>query len=150
MVKVDSSVSRDWSRVLEAERDENVGWAEQVIGTRDGGYAVTGYRTNGNGFGLWKLTERGRIEWSRTYTRGTGTSLLQTADRGYVVGGTGTGDIRVMSTNSAGEREWSMVYAKDGSRTADMVPARGNGVILVGRYTPRHPAEGIVVKITNT
>lgn len=147
VMKVDSSGHEEWSRALEAQPGENAGWAGSVIQTRDGGYAVTGYRTRGNDLGLWKLDTTGRVEWSETYGRGEGTGLLQRDDRGYAIGGTGTADIRVISTSCAGERRWSTTYAREALAYGnDVVQARDTGVILVGRYNDSHTDDAIILK----
>ncbi len=95
-------------------------YAEDIIETDDGGYAVIGY-TGTYGAGnqdVWlvKLSISGELEWSRTYGGDhyeQGFSLKQTSDGGYIIGGTtmtfGTGleNFYLIKTDSSGTEEWS-------------------------------------------
>ena len=130
--------------------------------TSDGGYIITGTSSssaNGNVTGTshgasdyWviKLDASGNIQWQRLYG-GTdhdyAVSIMQTADGGYIIGGTsdssasgdvtginhGSSDYWVVKLNSTGTIQWQKLY---GGNNAEMFysiqQTADGGYILVG------------------
>jgi len=84
------------------------GFLGAVRQTADAGYIVS---TQSNGK-LLKLDSAGNIQWQKSYSGGL-TSVLQTPDGGYIVGGftesTG-GDILLMKVDPAGAVQWRKTY----------------------------------------
>ena len=82
-----------WDKTFGGSNDD---WAQSLIQTSDGGYAVAGYTSSkGTGkyeYDFWviKLDSKGNMVWDRSYG-GSDTdwarSLIQTTDGGYAVAG---------------------------------------------------------------
>ncbi|MFL5753403.1 MAG: T9SS type A sorting domain-containing protein [Bacteroidia bacterium] len=98
IVKLTSGGNLQWQRSFGGTQDDIAWGIEQCS---DGGYAVVGYTesSDGNvsansGFSdLWliKLDGNGNLQWEKSYGGSTGydagTSIVQTADGGFIVGG---------------------------------------------------------------
>jgi hypothetical protein len=79
--------------------------ARDMVATRDGGFAITGYTDNG-AF-LLKTDNFGNQEWEQIY-RGhspEGISIVQSADGGYAILGTGG---EMIKTDQTGVLQWSL------------------------------------------
>ncbi|MFQ5911521.1 MAG: hypothetical protein ACE5IJ_12510, partial [Thermoplasmata archaeon] len=91
--------------------------------TSDGGYVVVGNTqvyasstdvTNDSVF-LVKIDSNGNMLWSRAYDRGSGYSVQQTTDRGYIIAGKSysKGDKReiyLIKTDAEGNKIWSKTF----------------------------------------
>ena len=150
------------------------GTAESVIQTSDGGYALGGYwnnsTLNGNngaaGALLLKLNASGNLQWQQAYSGGvhcffngysetcadiggSGYSLHQTADGGYVLAGTGDlelvgGGVQIEpwleKADATGTLVWQhlyyQTYAPTGAPLGEFFPAAttapGDGSLAVG------------------
>jgi hypothetical protein len=139
VVKLDSLGNIEWEIPFGGtQRDE----ANSIIQTFDGGYALAGSTSSGDGdighatyggddFWLLKLGKTGGIEWEKTFG-GSGDddaySIIQTADSGFAVAGRtfsndsdvtgnhGSEDYWVLRLNLQGKLLWQRAY---GSRGAD-------------------------------
>ena len=91
VIKLDHQGNMVWDR---AYGGSDIDWAQSLIQTTDGGYAVAGL-TNSKGAGaadFWviKLDHQGNMVWDRTYGGSDidgAYSLIQTTDGGYAVAG---------------------------------------------------------------
>ena len=96
--KLDSSMNVSWANVLERNGENDV--IHKARTTRDSGAILCGttnHATDGENILLIRTDSTGQVMWSRQY--GTtideyGTSVIQTADNGFLVGG------RKLETNS--------------------------------------------------
>lgn len=94
--------------------------------TIDGGFIISGYTCNENGFAdvfLVKTDTAGVVEWTQTYGETTrveyGMAVEQTSDSGYVIGGFGHefgSDFRVwiLKTDYTGDTTWTRTYGSPG------------------------------------
>lgn len=118
----------------------------QIIQTRDGGFALAGFKTvsgTNRDFWLIKLTAQGDSLWSRTYG-GAGDEwcggLVQTVDGGYALFGetqsigAGEYDVWLVRTDAAGEVLWSRSYgsALDDRGSRGILQTADGGFALAG------------------
>ena len=116
LVKTDSFGTIEYQRALGGSQ---VDMLESVEQTQDGGYIVAGRTRSNDGdvshnngsYDGWlvKLDNSLNIEWELTY--GTGgwdefNCVRQTADGGYIAGGTSNNKFWIVKTNISGQLEW--------------------------------------------
>lgn len=123
-------VKTDADGVVEWERSYGGGawdWANYIIQTPDGGYAVIGVTDS---FGPWqgvpniwllRLDSGGEVIWDRTYG-GAGWDeaycIEMTGDGGFIIAGStdsygqGHDDVYLIKTDSCGEAEWERTFAE--------------------------------------
>lgn len=147
VVKVDATGDGVWNRLAGAEPTH--GWAEDIVRTRDGGFALTGYRVDGrkDGVGLWKLAPDGTTQWERTDEGGSGEAIVQNADGGYAIAGTETAEARILVTDSAGEMQGELTYGRRGFTYGFGITSTDDGnYVLVGRYKESFAFDALVVE----
>lgn len=168
VVKLGSSGAIQWQRTYGTGNNDT---ASSVRQTTDGGYAVTGVvspqGTPGTVRGaalLLKLTSAGAIQWQRRYDPGagfggSGASVRQTADGGYLLAGSieftvnGAPEIAswLAKTTSTGAISWQrdyyginastgLPYPSDFSAAA---PAADGGYIAVGTTDKYHNSNDV-------
>jgi len=112
VIKLDKDGNEVWDKTLGGISED---WANSIIQTKDGGYAVTGW-TKSMGAGktdVWivKLDKRGNLVWDKTFggsENDEAHSIIQTKDGGYAVTGwtkskgTGNSDVWVIKLNENG------------------------------------------------
>jgi uncharacterized delta-60 repeat protein len=132
-----------WTRTCGGNGDDV---ARSVHQTSDGGYVAAGY-TSSFGMGDWdfyvvKTDSLGDTLWTRTYG-GSGDdracSVQETADGGYVVGGTtgsfgaGDWDFYLVKMNSDGDTLWTRTYGRSGREWANSTQQTTDaGYIMAG------------------
>jgi len=128
VVKLSSTGQLEWQKTLGGTGND---YAQSLIQTAEGGYAVAGYTHSTDGdvsgnhggedFWVVKLDSSGELEWQKTLG-GTGDdaaySLIQTTEGGYAVAGNthstdgdvsgnhGLRDFWVVKLSSTGQLEW--------------------------------------------
>jgi hypothetical protein len=139
--KTDASGNMEWNRTY---GDKGIAdWANSVIQTFDGGFALIGVTTLGGGMTQWRLIKtdaEGKLEWSKGYgsiDKDEGHGVIQTSDGGYILGGwmwsrsNGGGPIfALLKTNSVGNQQWNKTY--DGGTAWSLVQTRDGGYALAG------------------
>ena len=123
-------------------------WAESLIQTTDGGYAVAGStKSKGAGdYDFWviKLDTRGKIVWDKTYGGSAydwANSLIQTADGGYAVAGVttskgaGGADFWIIKLDEQGNQVWDKTYGGSGGDGASSLIQTTDGGYAVAGYT---------------
>jgi hypothetical protein len=126
VVKLDAAGTLQWSRTVGGG---GIDFANSIIQTSDGGYAVAGYTSYSFGVGNYdiyivKLNSSGTLQWSRV-VGGAGDdlafSIIQTTDGGYaVVGqtfsfGAGQSDMYVVKLDAGGIIQWSRTVGGGGT-----------------------------------
>ena len=111
--------SPTWNQTYDGTRGD---WANSVIATSDGGYAIAG----GTDFWLVKTDGLGNMEWNRTYEApddGWAYSLIETSDGGYalvgaldLLGDDCLADFWLVKTDAAGNMEWNRTYLGGGTQ----------------------------------
>jgi hypothetical protein len=91
LVKTNASGNPQWSKTYGGTGDD---YADAVVQTSDGGYALAGYADYGYVPGpyvsLVKTDSAGNLQWNKTYTGpnwNTGNSVVQTSDGAYAIAG---------------------------------------------------------------
>jgi hypothetical protein len=141
VVSVEAS-STTWSRTYGGKGFD---YAESVIQTSDGGYAIVGHTESFgvdlSGFWLVKTDSSGIMEWNRVYggKSETAHSLVETADGGYaIVGqtqsfGAGFVDVWFVKTDAYGNMEWNKTYGgTDGDSGRSLLVTSDGGYAIAG------------------
>jgi hypothetical protein len=134
-------------------------YADRIIQTSDGGYAVAGitgaHKYSVPAAWLIKTDSVGNAEWSQTFTVTSGnltynlesiSGLVQTDDGGYVIAGTeawfpnnagmeyAIGSVVILfKTDSLGNIEWNQTYSYL-SDASSMVQTSDGGFVIAGNY----------------
>ncbi|KXA90982.1 hypothetical protein AKJ57_02910, partial [candidate division MSBL1 archaeon SCGC-AAA259A05] len=143
LVKTDNQGNKEWSRTFGGENSD---WANSLVQTSDGGYALAGWTESfgagENDFWLVKTDNQGNKEWSRTFggwDSDAGLSLVQTSDGGFALtGGTesygaGSWDFWLVKTDPQGNKEWSRTFGGENWDAPDsLVQTSDGGFALAG------------------
>ncbi len=147
LVKTDEAGTMVWSRVYTGAMNEE--WANDLVQTGDGGYAIAGYTTS-QGAGktdilLVKTDENGIEEWNTTYggpEDEVANVLVQTTDGGLALAG---GCITLnetwddpnwqpwlVKTDENGMMQWNKTYSNElGGTVTHLVQTTDDGFALV-------------------
>jgi hypothetical protein len=131
--------------------------------TSDGGFAISGY-TDSQGAGLadvWliKTDESGNLQWDKTYGgtgRDFGNSVLQTADGGYVIGGStnsfGSGwyDFWLVRTDQNGDKLWDRTFGGSYDDVCESVQPTADGGYILAGTTQSYGAGGCDAYVVKT
>ena len=117
LMKFSSEDNLLWQKTFGGSNDDR---GADIITTNDGGFAILGYSKSSDldvsqnagaqDFWLLKLTENGTISWQKTFGYSgadLGTTLLQTADNGYLI----TGVLDVSASNGQGNSKKTQKHA---------------------------------------
>jgi hypothetical protein len=141
---MDANGSKEWDKPYGGAGTDD---AYYLLQTADGEYALAG-RTDSYGAGsydfwLVKTDADGNKEWDKTYggTDDDGaTSILQTADGGYVLAGytrsfgAGNYDMWLVKTDADGNKEWDKTYGGTGTDDAySLLQIDDSGYAVAGR-----------------
>jgi hypothetical protein len=143
--RTDSIGNTIWAKKFDGLSNER---ASSVEETADGGYIISGY-TSSFGAGsddvyLIKTDSIGNLLFSKTFG-GAGSdipnSALQTADGGFIVLGrtnsfaSGTIDVYLVKTDSAGNLMWSKTFAGPGSDLGYSIVQTADGGFAISGHT---------------
>ena len=161
VLKLDAAGAIQWQNTIGGNNDEDLKFLQQ---TADGGYILGGYSfsnisgdktENSNGvadYWVVKLGASGAIQWQNTIG-GSGadffTSLQQTADGGYILGGSsnsnisgdktengiGNGDYWVVKLDATGTIQWQNTIGGSGSDAITSVHQTADGGYIVGGFS---------------
>ncbi len=144
VVKTNSNGEKEWSRTFGGAKDD---YANSIAQTNDGGYIIAGY-TESKGKGqkdilVLKLNRDGTKTWSSTFgTRNddVATSVRQTKDGGYVVGGfvqtkKRGKDIVILKLDTNGKKQWSNNYGGDYDDIVNCISETDDGGYIVAGQT---------------
>ena len=126
----------------------NGDWANHVLQTSDGGFAVTGvtdyfFMGAGGNIYLGKMDSFGNLEWNSSFAPAQsdeGMSLVNTADGGFAITGK-TGslmdyNVHLLKTDNSGNSLWAWTYGTIGVGTPDvansLAETSGGGFIVTG------------------
>lgn len=164
ILKFSSDDVLEWNKIYGGTNDDR---ASDIIQTSDGGFAILGYSKSSDGnvtenfgaqdFWMTKLNANGNLEWQKSFGfvgRDIGTTLIQTADDGYLIsgeldvtasGGQGNssrstiasrhagGDYWAIKISSSGTKEWSKYFGGNFTDTPyGVVQTTDGGYIIAG------------------
>src|SRR5688572_20213410 len=150
-----------WSKTVGGANDDEF---VNVTRTVDGGYIAIGTsKSFGNAAGdilLAKFDNSGNLSWSKRYNAGTvngerGAAVVQTSDKGYVIGGThnfapGTANGFMMKTDSLGIVLWNKVFDLGSSDTMDDLVNDNDTILATGLYYGATFHDGYVMKVNSS
>ena len=170
--KIDERGNLEWDKTYGEGRDDESYDEEEaysLMQTKDGGYAIAGRKTRD--IWVFKLDERGRVEWDKTFTRSNRkewsiqrdmvASFIQTNDGGYAVAGNidvsktayvvGPRATWVFKLNERGNLEWDKIFGEeaDGITIAySIIQAKNGGYVLAGRTNTKSGGDDVwVIKL---
>lgn len=121
--KVNTEGDIEWTRYYGGDRYDK---GLSVARSRDGGYVIAGYKTEGHRDYHWKYyliktSSEGFVEWERTYgvtVDEMALSVRQTMDGGYITTGPcwlnqGGSNIYVVKTDGSGNTEWQEIIGEN-------------------------------------
>jgi hypothetical protein len=139
-----------WSTTYGGPGDD---WANSIIQTSDGGYALVGVTSPIDQSYYDSLLVRtdsaGNMQWNKTYG-GTGDnelySIVQTSDGGYALAGTtdsfgaGNLDFWLVKTDSVGNVQWNWTYGGAGIDVANSIVQTSDGGYALAGFTDSYGA----------
>jgi hypothetical protein len=161
LLKVDAQGRKQWDQTLGGQ---GLDYLQDVQQTADGGYLVGGYTTSAqsgdktqpsrglNDYWIVKLDARGNKQWDRTFG-GTGndylSSLQQTTDGGYLLGGSSSSPISgdktqfsdyqsdywVVKVDARGNKQWDRTVGGDAYEMLYTVRQSPDGGYVLGGFT---------------
>lgn len=166
VIKLDAAGNIEWDRTLGGSEEDIL---QSIWQTSDGGYILGGHSWSGisgeksessrgfNDYWVVKLNTAGQKEWDRTLgglDRELLTSLQQTSDGGYIMGGlSGSGvsgdktepsrgfedelsyDYWVVKLNGTGEKEWDKTYGGIYDDELISLQQTSDGGFILGGYS---------------
>jgi murein DD-endopeptidase MepM/ murein hydrolase activator NlpD len=156
----------EWQKMYISSGKE---WGDDLKPTSDGGYVIAGAMDPCSPFcgrtraTVVKVDSEGAVQWARTFRsvlfnlpNMVATSIVQTADGGYMVAGeiqggpAGLTDLLVIRLDGSGNFVWASTYGRAGNDTPGQIEATpGGGFIIVGRTDTFgfHPSSLWLLKI---
>lgn len=161
VIKLDANGTRQWDRTFGGSGYDGVARVQQ---TADGGYLVGGSSTSGisadktqpsqgsTDYWVLKLTASGVKQWDKTLGGSGGdglTALQQTADGGYLLGGTsqsglggdktqtsqGNNDFWLVKLDGNGTTQWDQALGGSGSDVLCSLQPTGDGGYILGGHS---------------
>jgi hypothetical protein len=143
LIKTDSTGNQQWAKTV------GTGHANSIIQTSDEGYALATYSTTAD-FLLTKTDSTGNIQWRKNYgglDKNSPSSVVQTSDAGFVVGGSmwlrsngGGFNLALVKTDTLGNVTWTKYFGAGFMR--EMVQASDGGFAFVNGALVKVDAEG--------
>ena len=109
LIKTDSFGNKTWGKTYGGPLNDGT---NTVIATKDGGFALLGYLSDGVGHSkIWliKTDSSGELQWNKTLAEGLGNSLVQTSDEGYAIAGFIPNGFLFLKTDSLGNVQFTNV-----------------------------------------
>jgi hypothetical protein len=145
LVRTDADGNQIWNLPLGQSDDDEISCLKV---TSDSGFVVSGYIANSQGSGdksfwMFKTGATGLMQWNCTYYPGPelkAWGLLQTAEGGYLLGGTygfqigvpgGSAHLKLIKTDAMGNEEWVQVYAASSQLVGGALAACQDGGYLI-------------------
>ncbi len=148
LVKTDVNGNMQWNKTYGGTGDDRYSCSNGFIQTVDEKYVITGQTGSfgGGGFDVWliKTDASGNAEWTKTFggtNNDCGTSLIQTSDGGYLVGGNtysfgvGNYDGWLVKTDALGQILWNQTYGGTNADTAFGLAQTSDGGYALTGYT---------------
>jgi outer membrane protein assembly factor BamB len=143
---------------------------EEIIQTKDGGYALVGYNNDGSyvsGFDLYmiKIDETGKLDWQKSYEGSRkddytmGQSFVQLADESYIIVGEEEGlassslpdQAVIFKVNKNGDLQWSRTFSDKCDQKFKCVQLTyDGGLIIVGNRSPHGDYETSSIYVVKT
>ena len=162
VVKINENGVKQWDKTFGGNDYENFFSLQQTL---DGGYILGGYSPSGisgekseasrGGSDYWlvKISENGVKQWDKTFGGNSYeslSSLQQTADGSYILGGTsssgisgekseasrGGNDYWVVKINENGVKQWDKTFGGNDFENLNSIQLTNDGGYILGGYSP--------------
>lgn len=160
LIKTDGNGNLLWSKAYGGALSDE-GFSVQQ--TDDGGYIIAGYTTSfgagSNDFYLIRTNALGDSLWTRTYGGiypEWCNSVEQTGDAGYIISGytssfgSGSNDIYLVKTDSAGNLQWSKTYGGTSADEAGFIRQTSDGGYIIGGWSWNFASGGKNIYVVKT
>ncbi len=156
LAKIDPNGDIIWTKTYFGE---GFGWAQSLVQTSDGGYALAGPThadthiiVGDMDIGLIKTDHLGNQQWSKTVGTGNANSMIQTADGGYALATySTTADFQLIKTDSTGTIQWSKNYGgKDKNSASSVIQTSDEDFVVGGSIWLRSNGGGFNLAIVKT
>lgn len=154
LIKTDIEGNELWSKIFGGSQRDLFLSGQQ---TNDSGYILAGdTRSFGskNDSQIWllKTDESGTEQWNTTYGNGSGNSIQQTTDSGYIIVGTAPGnktfsDIFLLKTDFYGKTQWKKTYGGSNWDLGHSVQQTSDGGYIIFGISYRDIADGHAVSL---
>jgi hypothetical protein len=138
LIKTDDEGNEQWSKIFGGPQRDLFLSGQQ---TNDSGYILVG---DTDSFGskdvsrIWllKTDETGNKQWNKTYGNGSGNSIQQTTDAGYIIAGTTHGnmtrsDMFLLKTDFYGNEAWKKTYGSPYSDLGHSAQQTSDGGFII-------------------
>ena len=144
VVKLSSTGVIEWQKSLGYTSNE---FNPTTLQSSDGGYIIAGNSYSpGHGLTLViKLDNLGNVQWERSYSGGSITSIIKTLDGGYAAVGTSgvaAGDIRFLKLDVLGNVEGERNYGTTGADSGTSIDQLPSGEYLLAGNISQWDREG--------
>ncbi len=141
LTRTDSSGEILWTRIYGGGSGHSVQQTDDDgDGNKDDGYVIAGtYGDADYDVYLIKTDSLGDTLWTRTYGGGSGHSVQQTADGGYVIAGGTNNRVCLIKTDSLGDTLWTRTYGGGSGYSVQQTDDDGDGnkddgYVIAGTY----------------
>jgi len=135
VVRIDAEGEEIWANLFHV--DSTALWPKSIIEVDGGGYLVGGtscpWRQRGS-VTAWRIDEEGNQIWSRTYSPGTCSAIIELKGGDYLLAGYNYDNHQtvVICINGEGQLLWQEIYQNGRYPRFDSMRETEGGVIIVG------------------
>lgn len=148
LIKTDSLGDSLWAHVHGGNSPD---LCYTAIETRDSGYAFVAMTMTADWqMKLTKLDRNGDMQWIQGYGTGSGYSLKQMMDGGYIVAGTKYGDVLLVKADSSGDSLWTHTYGGSWFDVGHSVVQTSDGGYIVVGHTASFGVENGAFYVVKT
>lgn len=161
LYKINSIGDTIWLKHYGGPTDD---YANEIIPTIEGGYALVGYSNTSNTIScitLMKIQSSGNLTWSKSFggtSQEKAYSIRQTPTGEYFIGGKKKkpitqDDFYLIKTNANGDTLWTKTYGGNANETINSIDLCSDGGVIMTGYTESFGAgqkDYYLIKVDNT
>lgn len=129
LIKTDSLGDTLWTRLIGGRNHD---FSPCVVESSDSCYVFIWNTVSPNNIKLSKYDAEGNFQWMKGYDVGSGSSLQQIIDGGYIISGEHWGNLFLVKTDSLGDSLWTKVYGGGFKGGRSIQQTSDGGYIVTG------------------